>query len=122
MNKTDIIRSYITYLQEGDMEKVIGLFSNENMVSSPVYGVMSAQAFYTKLASDTQESILEIHSILHDNHSDTYALYFNYKWRVSNGELIDFDVVDIIKFDKNSKIKSLKIIYDASMTKDRVGG
>jgi len=121
MNKLDIIRSYIAYLQEGDMDKVIGLFSNENTVSSPVYGDMPAQEFYVKLASDTAESILQLHSILHDNLTDTYAVYFNYKWRVSNGDLIDFDVVDIIEFDKKSKIKSLKIIYDASKTKDRVG-
>ena len=103
------------------MDKVIGLFSIENTVRSPVYGDMPAQEFYTILASDTDESILQLHSILHDNHTDTYAVYFNYKWRVSNGDLIDFDVVDIIEFDKKSKIKSLKIIYDASKTKDRVG-
>lgn len=121
MNKPDIIRSYIKYLQEGDMDKVISLFSDKSKVISPVYGEMSAQEFYISLASDTRESTLEIHNIFHDNHTDSYAVYFNYKWRLRKGQLIDFDVVDIIEFDLDSKIKSLKIIYDASQTRDNVG-
>lgn len=49
------------------------------------------------------------------------SLYiFEYKWTVKSGKIVEFDVVDILDFDKENKIIGLKIIYDTVISRNLV--
>lgn len=112
MDKKEIAKRYIAYLENGEVEKVISLFSDKGMVQSPLYGVKKASDFYNELANDTSNSELSVKGIFQEEDSSQLALYFTYNWALKNNEKVTFDVVDIIEFDAQNKIDKLIIIYD----------
>ncbi|NVK10237.1 MULTISPECIES: nuclear transport factor 2 family protein [Tenacibaculum] len=112
MNKSGIAKKYLEYLENGNIEKVIGLFSNNGIVESPIYGIKKADVFYRELNNDTSNSELFLKGIFEQNDSNNLALYFTYKWTLKNNEKVEFDVVDIIELNSENKITKLKIIYD----------
>lgn len=120
MNKNEIAKKYLEYLENGNMEKVISLFSNEGIVESPIYGIKKADEFYRELNNDTSNSELLLKETFQQNDSNNLALYFTYKWTLKNNEKVEFDVVDIIEFDSENKITKLKIIYDTVISRKLV--
>lgn len=58
MNKSEIAKKYLEYLENGNIEKVIDLFSNNGIVESPIYGIKKADEFYRELNNDTSNSEL----------------------------------------------------------------
>lgn len=120
MTKYQVATMYISYLEKGDVEKVINLFASEGVVHSPIYGTKSAKDFYTILASDTSNSELRINGIFENQVANQLALYFNFKWTLKNDEVVIFDVVDIILFNDENKIVDLKIIYDTKHSRQAV--
>lgn len=112
ITKKETANKYIDFLEKGDMDNLLKLFSENAIVDSPVYGVLNAKEFYTKLSNDTLLSELNLKGIFEENESNNIALYFNYKWTLINNKQVDFDVVDIIEFNDSNQISSLKIIYD----------
>jgi ketosteroid isomerase-like protein len=116
----EIARNYIDLLEKGDIRGVISLFSSTGIVHSPIYGKKSAKEFYNDLAEDTSESKLTINGIFEEPGSNRVALYFNYTWTLKNGEVVNFDVVDIIVFDDDGKISELRIIYDTVQSRGMV--
>lgn len=116
----EIAGKYIDYLQEGELKSIIGLFAENGMVTSPVYGTKDAKAFYTGLFEDTNQSELFVKGVFEDDSSRRVALYFEYKWTLKNGNLVVFDVVDILEFDNRNKINHLKIIYDTVKSRAEV--
>ncbi len=112
IRKKEIAKKYIEHLENGDEEKVVELFNENGLVDSPLYGIQNADAFYKKLNNDTANSELHLLNIFEDENTNSIALYFTYKWTMKNNSQVAFDVVDIIDFDQNLKIKKLKIIYD----------
>lgn len=112
MTKNEIATNYLEYLENGDVERIIALFSPNGIVESPVYGCMKATLFYPKLKSDTSNSKLKLRGIFEDNETSSLALYFNYTWILKNNKKVAFNVVDILEFDAQHKISKLTIIYD----------
>lgn len=112
MTKKEIALKYLDYLQQGDIHNVVELFSADGIVDSPIYGIKRADEFYIQLNNDTKRSELNLKGIFEQQDSNNLALYFSYKWTLKNNDKVEFDVVDIIEFDSNDKIKTLKIIYD----------
>ncbi len=110
--KKQIAKKYMEHLENGAIKKVIELFTENGLVDSPLYGIQKADAFYKKLNNDTTNSELHLLNIFEDENTNSVALYFTYKWTMINNSKVAFDVVDIIDFDQNLKIKKLKIIYD----------
>jgi len=117
MNKNEIAKKYLEYLENGNIEKVIDLFSNKGIVESPIYGIKKADEFYRELNNDTSNSELLLKGIFEQNDSNNLALYFTYKWTLKNNEKVEFDVVDIIQLDSENKITKLKIIYDTVISR-----
>ena len=117
MNKNEIAKKYLEYLENGNIEKVIDLFSNKGIVESPIYGIKKADVFYRELNNDTSNSELLLKGIFEQNDSNNLALYFTYKWTLKNNEKVEFDVVDIIELDSENKITKLKIIYDTVISR-----
>ena len=118
MTKKEIAKQYISYLENAEVTKVIGLFSDTGMVDSPLYGIKKAHDFYSELNDDTSNSELFIKGIFEEEGSDKIALYFTYKWTLKDNEKVEFDVVDIIEFDTQNKITKLKIIYDTVIARE----
>ncbi|MEM7086747.1 MAG: nuclear transport factor 2 family protein [Bacteroidota bacterium] len=120
MTKKEICQQYIQLLEKGATAQLIDLFTENAIVDSPIYGLMPASKFYRNLASDTINSELKLLGIFEENDGDSIALYFNFKWTLKTNQLVDFDVVDIIKFDDQHKIIHLKIIYDTVVARGLV--
>jgi ketosteroid isomerase-like protein len=120
MTKREIAKKYIEFLSIGDVEKIVNLFAENGKVSSPVYGEKQAGEFYKELTEDTITSELKLKGIFEDHDSDSIALYFEYKWTVKSGKIVEFDVVDILDFDNENKIIALKIIYDTVISRNLV--
>jgi len=120
MNKSEIAKKYLKYLEKGNIEKVINLFSSNGIVESPIYGIKKADEFYRELNNDTSNSELILKGIFEQNESNNLALYFTYKWTLKNNEKVEFDVVDIIELDSENKITKLKIIYDTVISRKLV--
>ena len=46
MNKNQVATSYLQFLENGEIDKVIQLFDENGIVESPIYGVKKASVFY----------------------------------------------------------------------------
>ncbi|MCE7067175.1 nuclear transport factor 2 family protein [Dyadobacter sp. CY326] len=117
MTKKDVATKYIEFLSNGAVEKIVSLFTEDGMVSSPIYGDKLARAFFKELTDDTANSKLTLKRIFDDVGSNALALYFEYEWTVRSGKIVIFDVVDIIEFNTETKIERLKIIYDTVLAR-----
>jgi ketosteroid isomerase-like protein len=115
--KIEIAKRYIELLSSGDLEGVINLFTENGIVESPIYGEMKASNFYKVLKDDTLNSELKLKEIFQNSKTENIALYFEYKWTIKTGKIVQFDVVDIIEFDIENRIKKLKIIYDTVVSR-----
>jgi hypothetical protein len=122
MDKKEIANTYLEYLERGNIEQLIALFDENGIVDSPIYGIKKAAEFYRELNDDTSNSELHLKGIFEQNESNDLALYFTYKWTLKNNQKVEFDVVDIIEFDAENKIKKLKIIYDTVLARKLVAG
>ncbi len=120
MLKENIAKKYLEYLENGEIEQLIDLFSVAGIVDSPIYGIQKANTFYHTLSNDTSNSKLLLKGIFEQKDSNDLALYFTYHWTLKNNREVVFDVVDIIEFDKENKIKKLKIIYDTVVARNIV--
>lgn len=120
MNKNEIAKKYLNYLEKGNIEKVIDLFDENGIVESPIYGIKKADQFYRELNNDTSNSELHLKGVFEQNDSNNLALYFTYKWTLKNNQKVEFDVVDIIEFNSKNKIEKLKIIYDTVLSRKLV--
>ncbi|MBT8236908.1 MAG: nuclear transport factor 2 family protein [Bacteroidia bacterium] len=119
-NRRSIAKNYLKFLQNGDMDQLLQLFSQDAIVDSPLYGLKKASDFYRELQTDTQDSKLELLKIFEAEKSTNMALYFTYKWTLKNQEVVSFEVVDIIEFNDSDKIQKLKIIYDTVLARTLV--
>lgn len=117
MTKKEIAKQYIDFLSKGNVEKIIALFTENGKVHSPIYGELRADKFYETLNDDTINSEIKLKGIFEDSTTKNLALYFEYKWTVKSGKIVNFDVVDIIEFDTQNKISELKIIYDTVVSR-----
>lgn len=113
-SKQEIAELYIKHLSDGKMKSITFLFSKDAIVLSPVYGEQKAVEFYKILGADTNTSVLTSKGFFDEADSNRFALFFNYEWEIADGNLVNFDVVDIFELDGHKKIKKLQIIYDAS--------
>ncbi|MCF7561820.1 nuclear transport factor 2 family protein [Sabulilitoribacter multivorans] len=120
MNKKEIAQKYLHFLEHNEIDNIITLFSKNGLVTSPVYGIKKARTFYKKLFEDTTNSKLTLKGIFEDNDSNKIAIYFNYNWTLIDNSFVEFDVVDILEFDADNKIKHLNIIYDSVITRQLV--
>lgn len=110
----NLCKSYLSALNEGDLEKVLSLFTEEAVVHSPLYGEMPASKFYAELFEDTNESVTKLLNVfVPSEDTPRAALHFHYLWTLSNGRKVEFECVDVFKLtDDKQRFTELKIIYD----------
>lgn len=114
MNVTEIIRKYLKGLEEGKYTNIIGLFSPEAIVNSPLYGQIKAADFYKELFKDTSKSKITLLNIFKSENPNIAAGHFRYDWILKDGTKTIFECVDVFRFDEKGKVIELTIIYDTS--------
>ncbi|SHI37471.1 nuclear transport factor 2 family protein [Aquimarina spongiae] len=112
MTKEEVAHNYLDFLQNGDIDQIVELFTDNGVVVSPLYGTKPAKDFYTVLKNDTNRSILRFDGLFFEEDTNRISLLFDYYWEISNGETVQFKVVDIIELSPENKIEKLTIIYD----------
>ncbi|MBX2829535.1 MAG: nuclear transport factor 2 family protein [Flavobacteriaceae bacterium] len=121
MNIKEMAQVYLEALRESNLEGVVNLFSEAGEVLSPIYGRKPAREFYEILFKDTRESIVTLKGVFQElDNPRCFTIYFTYQWTIANGEIVNFEVVDIIELDENNKIKSLTIIYDTKESRPAI--
>ncbi|NER15525.1 nuclear transport factor 2 family protein [Leptobacterium flavescens] len=117
MKYNEIAEKYLTYLEEGNVDGVISLFSENGIVESPLYGLRPASEFYRDLNNDTTNSSLKLDGVFTEEGSRRISLLFDYEWTLKNNKKVRFKVVDIICFNDLNKIEKLTIIYDTVVSR-----
>ncbi|MDH7445770.1 nuclear transport factor 2 family protein [Aquimarina sp. 2201CG14-23] len=112
MTKIEVAEHYLSFLEKGEVDKVIALFTDNGIVESPLYGVLPAREFYRVLAEDTNASELQLDGVFSENNSNRISVLFKYIWTLKNNTKVEFKVVDILEFSSENKIEKLIIIYD----------
>ncbi len=112
MTKEEVARKYLFFLEKGEMDKVVDLFTRDGVVESPLYGVLSAKEFYKTLAADTNSSKLSFDGLFFEKNTNRVSLLFDYVWVLKNNKTVEFKVVDVLELTSENKIKKLIIIYD----------
>lgn len=120
MNKNEIATTYLKHLENGNIAGLLNLFDENGIVESPIYGIKKADVFYRELNNDTLNSKIILKGIFDQNDSNALALYFTYYWTLKSNKIVEFDVVDIIELNADTKIIKLKIIYDTVLSRKLV--
>ncbi len=120
MDIETIAQNYLSFLEKGDIPKILSLFTKDGTVVSPVYGTKPAREFYQHLSNDTHKSVIKFDGIFFEKEKHRIALLFDYQWVLKNHKKVAFKVMDIIDFNDNLKIEKLTIIYDTVVSRDLV--
>jgi hypothetical protein len=94
---------------------MLGLFTPDAVVHSPLYGTLPAAEFYPKLFADTGSATLTLLGTMRGTSVDGQALLsflFHFDWVLPNGTAAPFDVVDVAVVDDDGLISSIRIVYD----------
>ena len=109
------VETYLSAIQEADVDRVLSLFAAGALVHSPLYGVMAPAEFYPMLFADTSDAKLALRSVMHGRDTSgvrTMSFWFHFDWRLPSGAAAPFDVIDVVTLDEDGKFTSLHIIYD----------
>lgn len=115
MPADDLVATYLRALNTADVGLVAGLFADDGVVHSPLYGPRPAHEFYTALFADTSQANLTLKSVMSGEDragQTTVSFWFHFDWRLSSGAAAPFDVVDVATLGPDGKIRELHIIYD----------
>jgi hypothetical protein len=118
MSKTEIVKTYFYHLKTGNYPEIINLFSKNSVVMSPLYGERNPTDFYKELFSDTNQSKIDLKNIfVSDDQPNTIAAHFLYNWTMKNGNIANFECIDVFELNNENKIDKLTIIYDTYQTR-----
>lgn len=111
----DLVAAYLRALSTADVELVVGLFADDGVVHSPLYGPLPARDFYPRLFADTSQATLTLTSAMSGTDTSgrtTVSFWFHFDWRLPSGAAAPFDVVDVAVLRPDGAIGELHIIYD----------
>lgn len=108
-----VINNYVDFLGKGQFQNIPLLFTKSAHVISKSNISDTPEHFYNNILANThaktQTKILNV--LLSKNPSDTYMVYFNFKWVSSDGKFNSENFVDAIFFEKeNTKIQKLVVM------------
>ena len=110
----EVLETYMRALGSSDYPTIKGLFAPNGVVKSPFLGELPAAAFFDQLATASEENTItpiDVYLSAHQGHTAT--AYFQYDWRVRDGTVITFKVMDLFTFEPTSnRVTRLDLIYD----------
>jgi ketosteroid isomerase-like protein len=111
----DLVASYLTAVENADLDAMLALFADDAVVHSPLYGTVPAVEFYPQLFADTGSATLTLLGTMRGTSVEGRALVsflFHFDWILPGGTAAPFDVVDVAELDDSGRIRSLRIVYD----------
>jgi len=112
------IINYFKNLENGNYNSLMKLFDNQAIVLSPLYGKRDAKSFYKELIEDSLKSKIRVVQIFVNENALSGAGNFIYEWVIKSGAKSSFEGVDLFEFNKEGKIKQVRIIYDTKGTRE----
>ena len=110
-----LVTDYLDGLAAGDVERVVGLFADDGVVHSPLYGPRPARDFYPALFADTGRADLTLRSVMTGTDQagrSTVSFWFRFDWRLPSGAEAPFEVVDVATLAPDGRITELHLVYD----------
>lgn len=111
------LTQYLQFLEKGNYQDIVQLFTPDAVIRSPLYGELPASAFYEQLLSDTTQSKITLLNLFADESKRIGAAHFLYEWVLKEGIVTSFECVDVVHFSDSGKINQLTIIYDTYKTR-----
>jgi len=112
---TQIVNKYLSAIMQGDLDNIVGLFSDDAFVYTPMQGRnLPPDEFFGMLFEASAEVKIKLIDVfLSVEGSGRIAGFFNYAWGLPNGEQVSFDAMDIFELSPDDqKIRSIVSIYD----------
>ncbi len=115
MDVDQLCRRYLSAIEAGDYAAVLSLFRPNARVHSPLYGLQPVDLFFANVFSDTARSTTRLIRILTARKPDNaLAVQFEYSWTLSNGTIVEFEVVNILELDEDGLVTKLTVLYDTA--------
>lgn len=115
MGAENLCKAYLAALNEGDLGKVLSLFTPDGVVVSPLYGTVAVEPFYRGLFADTSRSLTRLQHVFEAREGNAVALHFHYTWTLKSGKVVEFECVDVFELaPARDRFAKLTIIYDTA--------
>lgn len=111
----ELVAAYLRAVEQADVPAIVGLFADDGVVHSPLYGTLPAAEFYPRLFADTGSSRLTHKATLTGvdvQGRRTVAFWFHFNWTLPSGTPAPFDVVDVATLRPDGAIAELHLVYD----------
>jgi hypothetical protein len=115
-----LARTYLDALGHADLGAMLGLFTEDGQVHSPLYGPKPAASFFPELFGATTESNLTLQGVAQGatrTGAPLVTLWFRYDWLMASGARTTFNVVDVLELAPDGRIATLRIIYDTVLAR-----
>lgn len=101
---------------------MLRLFTEDALITSPFLKNKSPQEFFSKVFEASAKSDIHLyHLFINPQNPSHLNVYFRYDWTLNNGTQVSFDCIDLFKFNSESRITQLTIIYDTHPIREQVG-
>jgi hypothetical protein len=113
----ELAEAYLAALGRADLYAMLDLFSDGDLVHSPLYGPTPVTDFFPALFSDTAESRLTLLGVTQGatpGGTPLINIWFRFDWQLPGGGHATFDVVDVLELAAGGRISSLHIVYDTA--------
>jgi len=109
----DTMIRYLDAFNDGDLESLLSLFSEQALVYSPTQPEPKApQDFYPALLERSKGTKFKLKAVFEGEQPNIAAMLFDYNKAMPDGSIVTFDCVDVCLFDENGKIEEMRIIFD----------
>lgn len=99
MDKPRVIKAYLQHLEQGLFGDLMGLFTPDAAVSTPIYDKINAKDFYKQLFNDTKSSKIILKNIFQSiENPNTAAVQFIYEWEKKDGNSAKFECMNVLEF------------------------
>lgn len=110
------LQAYIDGFKAGDAEKLVSLFADDAILedpvgSDPVHGKEAIAEFYRGGVKVVTH--MELSAPIRASHSNAAAMAFDFEMNF-DGQVIRTSVIDVMEFDAEGKIKSMRAYWGPS--------
>lgn len=115
MDAEQLVDTYLRALTAADVRTMVGLFTDDAIVQSPLYGPTPPREFYPQLFRDTGAAKLTLRAVMQgrdESGASMVSFFFHFDWRLPSGTAAPFNVVDVARLGPDGRIAELHLIYD----------
>jgi ketosteroid isomerase-like protein len=115
-NVEELCRSYLAAMENGDLEALLSIFTEDAMATSPISGKQPVRDFYSYVMRITSARSMTLRTIFTGVSDPTRAaIHIAYTRTVGNGKPATIEGVDVFELTEDlSKFTSVSIIYDTA--------